>query len=92
MEYAMQTTTFTEARNNLNRLISAVDENNEPIVILGTKGRQDSVLMSKENYDNLIENLYILSNPKWVASIKKGVKELNSGKGVKMDIYSALGI
>jgi len=88
----MQTTTFTEARNNLNRLISAIDENNEPIVILGTKGRQDSVLISKENYDNLIENLYVLSNNNWVKSINKGVKELDAGKGVEMDLYSALGI
>jgi len=88
----MQTTTFTEARNNLNRLITSIDENNEPIVILGTKGRQDSVLISKENYDNLIENLYILSDSNWVKSIKKGIKEIDSGKGVKMDLYSALGI
>jgi len=88
----MQTTTFTEARNNLNRLISSIDENNEPIIILGTKGRQDSVLISKENYDNLIENLYILSDAKWVKSIKKGVNEIDSGKGIKMDLYSALGI
>jgi len=88
----MQTTTFTDARNNLNRLITSIDENNEPIVILGTKGRQDSVLISKENYDNLIENLYILSDSNWVSSIKQGVKELDSGKGVKMDLYSALGI
>ena len=88
----MQTTTFTEARNNLNRLITSIDENNEPIVILGTKGRQDSVLISKENYDNLIENLYIFSDSNWVKSIKKGIKEIDSGKGVKMDLYSALGI
>ncbi len=88
----MQTTTFTDARNNLNRLIASIDDNNEPIVILGTKGRQDSVLISKENYDNLIENLYILSNNNWVKSIKKGVKELDSGKGVEMNLYSALGI
>ena len=88
----MQTTTFTDARNNLNRLITTIDENNEPIIILGTKGRQDSVLMSKENYDSLIENLYILSNNTWVNSIKKGVKELDSGKGTEMDLYSALGI
>ena len=88
----MQTTTFTEARNNLNRLITSIDENNEPIIILGTKGRQDSVLISKENYDNLIENLYILSDPNWVKSINKGVGEVASGEGVKMDLYSALGI
>lgn len=88
----MQTTTYTEARNNLNRLISTIDKNNEPVIILGTKGRQDSVLMSKDNYDNLIENLYILSNNNWVKSIKKGTNELDSGKGIELDLYSALGI
>jgi len=88
----MQTITFTEARNNLNKIITSIDEDNEPIVILGTKGRKDSVLISKDNYDTLIENLYILSNEKWVRSLKKGVKELDAGKGAKMDLYSALGI
>ena len=62
----MQTITFTDARNNLNKIITSIEEDNEPVVILGTKGRKDSVLISKDNYDTLIENLYILiqtSNP-----------------------------
>jgi len=88
----MQAITFTEARNNLNKIIASINKDNEPVVILGTKGRKDSVLISKENYDSLIENLYVLSDDKWVASIKKGAKELDSGKGIKMDLYSALGI
>lgn len=88
----MQTITFTDARNNLNKIITSIEEDNEPVVILGTKGRKDSVLISKDNYDTLIENLYILSNEKWVKSLKKGVKEIDAGKGVKMDLYSVLGI
>lgn len=88
----MQAITFTEARNNLNKIITSIEEDNEPVVILGTKGRKDSVLISKENYDTLLENLYILSNEKWVKSLKKGIKEIDAGKGVKMDLYSALGI
>ena len=88
----MQTITFTDARNNLNKIISSIEEDNEPVVILGTKGRKDSVLISKDNYDTLIENLYILSNEKWVKSLKKGVKEIDAGKGVKMDLYSVLGL
>ena len=88
----MQTTNFTEARNNLKKIIFSVEKNSEPIIILGTKGRHDSVLISKSDYDNLIENLYILSNNDWVKSIGKGVEELETNKGSKLDLYAALGL
>lgn len=86
----MQAIIYTEARNKLNKLIDKVHENSEPYLIVGTKGRKDAVLISKEDYDNMVENLYILSNPKWVKSINKGLKELQAGKGKKIDIYKLL--
>lgn len=86
----MQAIIYTEARNKLNKLIDKVHENSEPYLIVGTKGRKDAVLISKEDYDNMVENLYILSNPKWVKSINKGLKELEAGKGKKVDIYKLL--
>lgn len=87
----MQAIIYTEARNKLNKIIDKVHENSEPYLIVGTKGRKDAVLISKEDYDNMVENLYILSNPKWVKSIKKGLKELEEGKGKRLDIYQVLG-
>jgi antitoxin YefM len=87
----MQAIIYTEARNKLNKIIDKVHENSEPYLIVGTKGRKDTVLISKEDYDNMVENLYILSNPKWVKSINKGLKELEEGKGKKIDIYKLLG-
>jgi antitoxin YefM len=87
----MQAIIYTEARNKLNKIIDKVHENSEPYLIVGTKGRKDTVLISKEDYDNMIENLYILSNPKWVKSINKGLKELEQGKGKKINIYKVLG-
>ncbi len=87
----MQAIIYTEARNKLNKLIDKVHENSEPYLIVGTKGRKDAVLISKEDYDNMVENLYILSNPKWVKSIERGLKELEEGKGKRLDIYQVLG-
>jgi antitoxin YefM len=87
----MQAIIYTEARNKLNKIIDKVNENSEPYIIVGSKGRKDAVLISKEDYDNLMENLYILSNPKWVKSIKKGLEELDMGKGEKLNIYKVLG-
>lgn len=87
----MQAIIYTEARNKLNKLIDKVHENSEPYLIVGTKERKDTVLISKEDYDNMVENLYILNNPKWGKSIKKGLKELDEGKGKRKDIYKLLG-
>ncbi|HSR17597.1 MAG TPA: type II toxin-antitoxin system Phd/YefM family antitoxin [Ignavibacteriaceae bacterium] len=87
----MQAIIYTEARNKLNKIIDKVNENSEPYIIVGSKGRKDAVLISKEDYDNMVENLYILSNPEWVKSIKKGLKEIDEGKGKKLNIYEVLG-
>ncbi|OIP59508.1 MAG: hypothetical protein AUK34_07745 [Ignavibacteria bacterium CG2_30_36_16] len=88
----MQAIIYTEARNKLNKLIDKVHENSEPYLIVGTKGRKDAILISKEEYDNLIENLYILSNPKWVKSIEQGLDDFKRGKTKKLTIKEALGI
>lgn len=88
----MQAIIYTEARNKLNKLIDKVHENSEPYLIVGTKGRKDVVLISKEDYDNLIENLYILSNPKWAKSIERGLDDFKHGKTKKLTIKEALGI
>ena len=88
----MQAIIYTEARNKLNKLIDKVHENSEPYLIVGTKGRKDAVLISKEDYDNLIENLYILSNPTWVKSIERGLDDFKRGKTKKLTIKEALGI
>ncbi len=88
----MQAIIYTEARNKLNKIIDKVHENSEPYLIVGTKGRKDTVLISKEDYDNMVENLYILSNPKWVKSIERGLDEFKRGKTKKLTIKEALGI
>ncbi|HSW56417.1 MAG TPA: type II toxin-antitoxin system Phd/YefM family antitoxin [Ignavibacteriaceae bacterium] len=88
----MQAIIYTEARNKLNKIIDKVHENSEPYLIVGTKGRKDTVLISKEDYDNMVENLYILSNPKWVKSIERGIDDFKKGKAKKLTIKEALGI
>ncbi|MBZ0178940.1 MAG: type II toxin-antitoxin system Phd/YefM family antitoxin [Melioribacteraceae bacterium] len=87
----MQTIQYTDARNQLNKLINSVEKNKEPVVIVGSKGRNDAVILSKEDYDNLLENLYVLSNPNWMQSIKKGLKDIESGRTKKLSSKEVLG-
>ncbi len=88
----VQAVIYTEARNNLNKIIDKVNENSEPYMIVGSKGRKDTVIISKEEYDNLLENLNILSNPKWLKSIDTGLNDLKKKKKKKLTINEALGI
>lgn len=80
----MKTILYTDARNHLDELIERVSEQREPVVILGSKGRKDSVLLAKDEFDNLLENLHVIGRPEWVRSIKRGVGQLNAGKGKRL--------
>ncbi len=86
----MQAVIYTDARNKLNRLINYVNDNADQVIIVGSKGRKDAVLVSKEEFDNMVENLYVMSNPKWVKSIKKGISQLEKGKWKKLTIEQVL--
>lgn len=86
----MQAVIYTDARNKLNKLINYVNDNSDQVIIVGSKGRKDAVLVSKEEFDNMVENLYVMSNPKWVKSIKKGISQLEKGKWKKLTIEQVL--
>lgn len=86
----MRTIIFTEARNALNSLIEKVSKEKEPVIIVGSKGRKDTVLLAKDDYDNLLEHLHILNKPEWIKSIKKGIRELESKKGIGASVEDVL--
>ena len=44
----------------------------------------------KNMYNNFIGNLYIRSNPEWITSIQKGIKELENNKGITLEINKVL--
>ena len=76
----MIATNYTSARNNLKHYMDHARENCEPVIITGKSG--NSVLMSEDEYNNLIENLYIRSNPELYAKILRGKEQLEKGSGV----------
>jgi len=64
----MQVHSSTWARKNFFTLLKDTVESNNPTVITGKVG--DAVLISKEDYDALMETLYLQSIPGLVNSIK----------------------
>ena len=69
----METTNVTELRKNLFNTIDSVIKFNEPIQVVTKNG--NAVLLSEEDYNALLETVYLMSQPGLVSKIKEGKKE-----------------
>ena len=69
----MPTTNITELRKNLFTTIDTVIKYNEPVHVTTKAG--NAVILSEEDYNSLMETLYLLANPKLVERIKSDEKE-----------------
>lgn len=69
----MATTNITELRKNLFSTIDSVIKYNEPIQVTTKSG--NAVLISEEDYNALLETVYLMSQPGLVFKIKEGEKE-----------------
>ena len=70
---------YTQFQNNLKTLLNKVTEEHETIIITGKKNK-NIVMISEETYNNLMENMYIISNKfnyDWLMESKEQLKNCN---------------
>lgn len=67
------TINVTKAREHLYDIINRVIENNEIVTITTKNG--DVVLVSAENYNSLVETLFLSSDPEYKKSLIAGMHE-----------------
>ncbi len=79
----MKSLTASEARSELFRLIKDASKSHKTFTITHRDG--DAVLMSKEDYESLIETLELLSIPGLLGSVKRAKREIAEGKTVAME-------
>lgn len=70
--------TASEARKNLFRLLAQVNDDRLPVEIISKGG--DGVLMSKADYDSLMETAYLLRSPANAARLLEGIEQARLGK------------
>ncbi len=75
----MIATNYSEVRNNLKAYCDKATKDYETIIIT-RKNNENVVLMSEEEYNNLMENLYIRSNPKYYSELLKRIEEIETGE------------
>ena len=74
----MIATNYSNVRNNLKKYCDKATDDYET-VIKTRKNDKNVVLMSEEEYNNLMENLYIMSNKKYYNELLKRKEEVELG-------------
>jgi prevent-host-death family protein len=75
---------LAEAKAKLSQLVDDVESQADEITIT-RNGRPVAVLVSYDDFESWSETLAIVSDPEFVTSVRKGVEELRSGTGRKLD-------
>jgi antitoxin YefM len=75
----------SEVRRNLKDFMDKVVDDNEPLIITRPGGR-DVVMLSKEEYDNIIENIHVLGNKANRIWLVLGKKQAESGNLREIEI------
>ena len=70
----MTAVNIINAKNNLSQLVSEVNVNNEPVIIVNDSG-ENAVLLSQDDWDSIQETLYLYSVPRIAESIIKAGQE-----------------
>ena len=81
----MIATNYSEVRNNLKTYCDKATKEYETIIIT-RKNNENVVLMSEEEYNNLMENLYIRSNLKYYQKLVESIKEVEKGNVKEHDL------
>lgn len=82
---ATETVNYTQLRANLKSVLDGVTQNHVPVVITRNNA-PDSVLISREDYDGMIETLYLLSVPRNAERLMSSIAEADAGGGTVQEL------
>ena len=81
----MRTTNYSELRTSLKSYLDTVVQNNEPLIV-HRPSNNSVVIISLDDYNAIRETAYIASSPAMVKRIHAAEKNINEGKGTKINI------
>lgn len=77
----MRTTTYTELRKNLARMLDSVAEDRDTVIVTREGGKPAAVLMSLEEFASYEETLHLLKSPANAKRLRTAIAQLNAGRG-----------
>ncbi|HMJ25370.1 MAG TPA: type II toxin-antitoxin system prevent-host-death family antitoxin [Pyrinomonadaceae bacterium] len=75
----MTAMTLSEAKENLERVINQVIEDDEPAIVCTDSGQQ-VVMLPLDEFNSWKETIYLLSNPANAAHLRRSIQEASTGQ------------
>ena len=81
----MRTMTYSETRAHFAEVLNRVADDREEVVVTRS-GREDVVIVSREDYESLRETAYLLRNPANARRLLAAISRLEDGGGEIHDL------
>jgi antitoxin YefM len=81
----VKTMTYSESRARYAETLDAVVNDAEPVVITRA-GHEPVVIVSKRDYESLVETAYLLRSPANARRLLASIERLERGKGTARDL------
>ena len=81
----MRTATFSDFSSNIKNYFNSVIDNCDSIIV--NRNRDEAaVLLSLDEYNSLMETLYLMSSRDTMADIRKAEQDIKEGKGIEVNL------
>ena len=81
----MKIVTFTEARNKLKTVLDRV-VNDADYTVITRRDAEDTVVMSLEYFNSLLETVHLLKSPANVAHLERSIAQYRQGRVKEKDL------
>lgn len=82
----MTVVTYSNARKDFRNLIDKVNNDSDSVTI--TTNKHNAVLLSENDYNAIMETLYLQQSPSNARHLAKSIDDLERGNTIKVDIDS----
>ena len=77
---------YTEFRTRLKKFLDDVEQNNETLIIKRKSGK-GTVMISLEEYNSIMETVYLLSSRKNADRLYESIQQMEEGKTVEQGLH-----
>ncbi len=81
----MRTATFSDFSSNIKNYFNSVIDNCDSIIV-NRNSDEAAVLLSLDEYNSLMETLYLMSSRETMADIRKAEQDIKEGKGIEVNL------
>lgn len=81
----MRTATYNDFSSNINGYFTSVIDNCDSVIV-NRNEEEAAVLISLDEYNSLIETLYLMSSSETMADIREAEQQINEGKGIEVNL------